>query len=120
MMTGRGKACALFAIRLLRSEAAAAERGELYQLDQPDIGAVEGVVAGGRAGGLGLAAQLAIHGEPLLEDGAPVLGEVLDRDDAEARALEEIAVGLAAVEPGDRHPLPHQIGIRGREPLLPD
>ena len=68
-------------------------------------------MAGGRAGGLRLAAQLLVHAQPLAEDDAPSLGLVLDRLDLEAGAAQQFCMAVDAGQRRCRHAVPQQLPL---------
>src|SRR5207253_2792197 len=88
-----------------RTEAAAAE---LTGVDQSDEERIEGVVlpvARLAEAAHGVLAQRTIHDEALLQDVAPLVGEILGLDRVEARASEQPAIARERLQRDGGHPV---------------
>ena len=81
---------------------------------------MERVVAHRRAGGAGFLPKSPIHGEPLLEDRSPFLGQVGSRFDLEPRSPGDGAIGRQRLQGLDRHAVPHEARVLRGKRLVGD
>jgi hypothetical protein len=56
---------------------------------------------------LRLLSKLSVHDEPLLENDAPVGGQIFDRINGEADLFDQLGVSLRVIQIRDCHALPH-------------
>ena len=66
-------------LRLLSTcEASATKHRIIHQIDKADVAFIKGIMTGRGTCRLRLLAELSVHSEPLLENDAPINGQILD------------------------------------------
>src|SRR5215207_824269 len=88
-----------------------AEHARFHQFHQLSIGGVELLVSGRQTLPQRLLSKLPVHGEALLQDDTPFVGEVIDGKHDEPDSLDQIAVAIAALETLRSDSSPHDVGL---------
>jgi hypothetical protein len=86
-----------------------AENMLLNEVNEADVGPIEGVVTRGRACSLGFLAKFAIHGNAIPQNDRPLGSKIDDRPDVESEPCHKIAIGGQAFERLDSLAFPEEV-----------